>query len=164
MQMCLRRLTFQNQRSLIDSEGVRSNLAQSLLLIKISQSHCLSETRPWNSICVHICSYQTLHLCWIYSLPVGVRFMLVDVLIFTGVGIFGCCAGVCGRWENEFETPSGGSCDASPLFLWHLKHCLWNCVRIINGLLSVIFGKAGANEWENWEIHGYINDWDVWML
>lgn len=66
MQMCLRRLTFQNQRALINSEGVRSNLGQSLLLIKISQSRSLSETRPRNSICVHICSYQTLHLCWIY--------------------------------------------------------------------------------------------------
>lgn len=84
MQMCLQRLTFQNQRALINNEGVCSNLAQSLLLIKISQSHRLSETRPWNSICVHICSYQTLHLCWIYVPACRcVCFSLVAVLIFT---------------------------------------------------------------------------------
>lgn len=108
MQMCLQRLTFQNQRALINNEGVCSNLAQSLLLIKISQSHRLSETRPWNSICVHICSYQTLHLCWIYVPACRcVCFSLVAVLIFTSVGIFGCCSSVCAvqPWENKFPNP-----------------------------------------------------------
>lgn len=63
MQMCLQRLRIS---ALINSESVPSNFAQSLLLIKISHSRCLSESRLQNSICVHICSYQSLHLCWIY--------------------------------------------------------------------------------------------------
>lgn len=43
MPTCLWRLTFHKQHALINSEGKRSNLAQSLLLIKISQLLRLSE-------------------------------------------------------------------------------------------------------------------------
>lgn len=146
MPMCLWRLTFHKQHALINSEAKLSSLAQSLLLIKISQLLRLSERlRRQNPSVFTFAFYQTLHLCWIcISVCVCVYesyFSLVYGLmcVFTGTGAFKCWA--CPyvfvqHWENELRNPiwwiiSEGM-KVLHHFWWHIEYCVWNslCVRI----------------------------------